>query len=342
MKKKSLNAKKRILNRSTFNLNQKFIKKIYKKFDKNINGIDRSLVAVSGGPDSLSLAFLAKCYSDINSAKFSYVVIDHKLRKESSFEAKKVVQLLKKIGIRCKILVWKGKKPKSNIQKIARNNRYDLLLKESNRLKIKTILLGHQMNDLHENFFIRMIRGSGLKGLVSLGKNSELSNIKLIRPLIDIDKRNLEKIALKVFKTFVNDPSNLNDHFTRVRIRKILKEFQKEGLENQKINLTIKNLKSANDALDFYTKKNILKNTIYDKKKNFYFIKKEFFGNPEDILIRSIGIILQKISGRYYAPRGKKIKRLMTLMSSQKKALKTTLSGCVLKKVNETVIIYKE
>ena len=77
-------------------------------------------------------------------------------------------------------------------------------------------------------------------------------------------------------------------------------------------------------------------------KKNFYFIKKEFFGNPEDILIRSIGIILQKISGRYYAPRGKKIKRLMTLMSSQKKALKTTLGGCVLKKVNETVIIYKE
>ena len=87
---------------------------------------------------------------------------------------KKVVRLLKKIGINCKILVWKGKKPKSNIQKIARNNRYDLLLKECNRLKGKTILLGHQLNDLHENFFIRMIRGSGLKGLVSLGKNSEL------------------------------------------------------------------------------------------------------------------------------------------------------------------------
>ena len=223
----------------------------------------------------MSLAFLAKCYSDINSARFSYVVIDHKLRKASSFEAKKVVQLLKKIGIRCKILVWKGKKPKSNIQKIARNNRYDLLLKESNRLKIKTILLGHQMNDLHENFFIRMIRGSGLKGLVSLGKNSELSNIKLIRPLIDIDKRNLEKIALKVFKTFVNDPSNLNDHFTRVRIRKILKDFQKEGLDNKKIELTINNLKSANEALNLYTK-NILQNSIYIKNKHSYLIKKNF------------------------------------------------------------------
>ena len=58
-----------------------------------------------------------------------------------------------------------GKKPNSNIQKIARNNRYDLLIKECNRLNGKTILLGHQMNDLHENFFLRMTRGSGLKGL---------------------------------------------------------------------------------------------------------------------------------------------------------------------------------
>ena len=72
MKKKSLNVKKRNLNKATFFLNQKFIKKIYKIFEKNIRGVDRSLVAVSGGPDSLSLAFLAKCYSIINSVKFNY------------------------------------------------------------------------------------------------------------------------------------------------------------------------------------------------------------------------------------------------------------------------------
>ena len=80
-------------------------------------------VAVSGGPDSLSLAFLAKCYSILNQVKFNYVVVDHKLRKESSIEANKVKKMLKKIGINCKILVWRGKKPFSNIQSIARNKR---------------------------------------------------------------------------------------------------------------------------------------------------------------------------------------------------------------------------
>ena len=342
MKKKSLNAKKRSLKRSTFFLNQKFIKKIYKKFEKNVDGVSRSLIAVSGGPDSLSLAFLAKCYSRLNSVKFNYVIVDHKIRKESSLEAKKVVRLLKQIGINCKILVWKGKKPHSNIQKIARNTRYDLLLRESNRLNIKTILLGHQLNDLHENFFIRMARGSGLKGLASLGKKTELFDIKLLRPLIDVEKKDLEKLALKVFKTFIEDPSNKNRDFSRVRIRQILKEFQNEGLETKKINLTINNLRSANDALNFYTKKNILENTTYIDKKNAYFIKNFFFNNPDEVLLRSLSKILQNLSGRYYATRGKKIKRLILMIKSQKKVQKTTLGGCILQKVHETVIINKE
>ena len=76
------------------------------------------------------------------------------------------------------------------------------------------------MNDLHENFFLRMTRGSGLKGLASLGKNSEFSNIKLLRPLIDISKKDLEKLALKVFKTFIKDPSNKNDRFYKSKNKK--------------------------------------------------------------------------------------------------------------------------
>jgi len=342
MKKKSLNVKKKNRNKINTLLSQVFIKKIYKLFEKNVDGIDKSLVAVSGGPDSLSLAFLAKCYSILNQVKFNYVVVDHKLRKESSIEANKVKKMLKKIGINCKILVWRGKKPFSNIQSIARNKRYSLLIKECEKLKVKTILLGHQMNDLHENFFLRMSRGSGLKGLVSLGKISEISDITLMRPLIEVQKNNLEKLALKIFKGFIKDPSNNNDNFARVKIRKILHEFHKEGLDNKKIGLTINNLKSANVALDFYTKKNISDNSIYEEKKATYFLNKNFFNNPDEVLLRSIGSILQNLSGRYYAPRSKKLKRLIYSINSKTKVIKTTLGGCLIKKVNETVIIHKE
>ena len=341
MKRKSLNVKKRSL-KKTFFLNQSFVRKIYKKFEKNINGLDKSLVAVSGGPDSLSLAFLTKCYSIKNSVNFKYALVDHRLRKDSSLEAKKVVRILKKIGINCKILVWKGRKPNSNIQKIARNNRYRLLVKECNRFDAKTILLGHQMNDLHENFFLRMTRGSGLKGLTSLGVNSEFSNIKLLRPLINIPKKDLEKLASIVFKKFIKDPSNKNDEFARVRIRKILEIFSREGLEAKKINITINNLKSASNALDYYANKNIRENTIYFKKTKSFFLNKNFFKSPDEVLFRSLTMILRDLSGKYYSPRGKKISRLILLMSSQNKAKKTTLGGCVFEKIHQTVVINKE
>ena len=342
MKKKSLSVKKRILNKTNFFLDQKFINKIYQIFAKNIKGVKKSLIAVSGGPDSLSLAFLAKCYSINNSAKFSYAVVDHRLRKESSNEANKVVRILKKIGIDCKILVWKGKKPNSNIQKIARNYRYHLLTKECKRLKVETIILGHQLNDLHENFFLRMTRGSGLKGLTSLGKKTEISNIALLRPMIDIPKKDLEKLAYKIFGDFIKDPSNKNEDFKRVRVRKILDVFQKEGLETNKLALTINNLKSANSALDFYAKTNISKNTTFLKKTNSYLINKNFFLKPEEVILRSMNVILKDLSNRYYPPRGKKMSRLIYLMSSQNKPYKTTLGGCVFEKINETVIITKE
>ena len=215
-------------------------------------------------------------------------------------------------------------------------------MKECNRFDAKTILLGHQMNDLHENFFLRMTRGSGLKGLTSLGVNSDFSKIKLLRPLINIPKKDLEKLASIVFNNFIKDPSNENDEFARVRIRKILKIFSREGLEAKKINITINNLKSANNALDYYANKNIRENTTYFKKNKSFFLNKNFFKSPNEVLLRSLTMILRDLSGRYYPPRGKKINRLILLMSSQNKAKKTTLGGCVFEKIHQTVVINKE
>ena len=82
------------------------------------------------------------------------------------------------------ILTWVGKKPKSNIQSIARDKRYTLMIKKAKKFKINNILLGHHKDDLIENFFIRILRGSGLNGMVSFDQRTNLQNINLIRPLL--------------------------------------------------------------------------------------------------------------------------------------------------------------
>ena len=75
------------------------------------------------------------------------------------------------------------------------------------------MIIGHHQDDLFENFFIRMTRGSGLKGLTSLERKTTIEKIDLIRPLLDFEKKNLEFISKYVFNFFIKDPTNENIHF---------------------------------------------------------------------------------------------------------------------------------
>ena len=342
MKKKSLNAKRKNRNSVTSFLKDKSIYSIYKQFNKNLAPQNRYVVAVSGGPDSLALAFFAKCYSQLNNTSFYYYLVDHKLRRDSSKEAEITLNLLKKIDVKCKVLIWRGKKPTSNIQSIARYNRYSLLMKECNKMNSNHILLGHQIDDLNENFFLRMMRGSGLKGLVSMDEISENNNIQFLRPLLSIEKSKLEQVSLKVFKFFIKDPSNTNENFKRIRVRNMMKKLEKEGFDKKKFNLTISNLKSANKALEFYVKKNILENSLFNSKKSNVVLSKDFFIQPNEIILRSITKIIQQISKKYYPPRGKSINNLIIKIKSKPGIKRITLGGCIFEKVNETVIISKE
>ena len=314
---------------------------IYNKFEKDLNLKENFIVAVSGGPDSLALSFLSKIYSIKKSIKVKYYVVDHKLRKNSTKEARFVKRLLKKIEAKLSILTWKGKKPNSNIQSIARQKRYKLLIEQAKKSKINNILFGHQKDDLFENFFIRILRGSGLNGIVSFDHCSQEKKINLIRPLLNCHKKDLEYIAKKVFVTFVYDQSNVNDKFKRVRIRNLLNNLQLEGLDLEKFNLTITNLKFANETIKFFVRKNLDLNSKYNEKNKSMILNKQFFNQPDEIIFRSFTEIIKFIGKKYYPSRGKKILKLINQIKREN-LLKTTLGNCIIKRINQTIIVSKE
>ena len=140
MNLKNLSAQNKTHNKILGQLNKKKISKIYNEFASSLKVKDNLAVAVSGGPDSLALAYLAKCYALKNKIKIHYFIVNHKLRSESSVEAKNVKKILKKIDINCEILDWNGKKPSKNIQAIARDKRYSLLVNECKKYNIKFTL----------------------------------------------------------------------------------------------------------------------------------------------------------------------------------------------------------
>ena len=322
-------------------LRDKKIFEIYKKFEKYLTVDQDFIVAVSGGPDSLALSYLTKVYSINKSLKVKYFIIDHKLRENSSSETKFVKNLLRKLSIKLTILKWTGGKPVKNIQSIARAKRYKLLANKAEKLKINYILLGHHNDDLIENFFIRFLRGSGLNGLVSFDEKSENEKLNLIRPLLKFSKQDLVYISKKVFGTFVTDPSNENDKFKRVKIRNLIKSLQLEGLNTDKFNLTIKNLKSASNSIKFYVNKNIINNSTIFSKKKMIFLNKDFFNQPGEVVFRSLTEIIKIIGKKYYPVRGKKIDKIVELVKNNR-PFKTTLGNCIIKKVNDTIIVSKE
>ena len=341
MSLKNLNVSKKTHKFLLDKLKDKKTLQIYKKFEKNLPNKKKFILAVSGGPDSLALSFLAKIYSIIKSIDIKYFMVDHGLRKNSKLEAKNVQKKLKNFSIKLDILTWKGKKPRKNIQSIAREKRYKLLTDEAKKFKIKNILLAHHLDDLFENFFIRILRGSGLKGLISLDKEAHLNQVNLIRPLIEIDKKDLIYISNYIFGSYVKDPSNEDDKFKRVKIRNFLKQLSLEGFDRKKFFLTIKNLKFANENIEFYIKKNLEDNLTTLTQKNNIILKEKFFSQSNEVVFRSLSEVIKIVGKKHYAVRGKKIEKVIDLIRT-KSSFKVTLGGCIIKKVNETVILSKE
>ena len=348
MKKRNLSAKKKIHNFFVDKIKNPKIQKIFTQFKKNIERYEdkKISVAVSGGPDSMALAFLTKAYSLQYKKIFFYYIIDHKLRAESTKEANLTINKLNKFDIKCKILTWKERKKSLNIQSQARDKRYELIFNQCSEKKINLVLTAHQEDDLFENFFIRLIRGSGLKGLSSFynteTKINKHKNILIVRPLLNISKKDLYFITNNTFNFFIKDPSNVNEIFLRIKIRKLLKKLVKEGLTLRKFKATLENLYKGSLAIEFYVSQNIKNNSKYSKIQNSVIINEKFFNQPDEIVFRSFSELMHKIGVKKNYTRGKKISNLIKNIKLMKNFKKTTLSGCILEKVNKSIVISKE
>ncbi len=322
---------------SSVNLKNNFEKfkdlsNIFHNFEKNLNKLKtkKFLVAVSGGPDSLALTALTKIYSLENRKKFYYVLINHNIRSNSKLEAKQVKNLLKKFRIKLNI-IHNTKKIIKNIQGEARKIRYEKLISFCKKKNINTIITAHNLEDQVETFFIRLSRGSGLTGLSSMKTLSKLEKgIYLYRPLLDVEKKYLVKISIKIFKKYFKDPSNLNKKYLRSKVRNLRVPLKKSGIEYDQIIKSIKNLASSKIALDEHVKKTIRE--IVLKSRNEVLIDFNKFKKCNfDIKIRVINEAIRIVKKNYYNPRSKKVINLIGNIEN-KKFTKATLGGCVFSK----------
>ncbi len=345
MKKRNSSVNRTIRNFYLSKLKNPKIKKLYSRFKRIISkDTDKNYcIAISGGPDSMALVFLTKCMSIENGTSDVYFHIDHKLRKESKKEALLIKKILKKFDVNLSILKWVKNNTHSNIQEQARLKRYELLFKKCKNYKLNKILTAHHKDDLYENFFIRLLRGSGLNGLISFKKKySKLKvndKILVFRPLLNFSKNELIYISENTFGNYIKDPSNLDNNYLRVYVRNILNNFQ-FNKKNKNFDKSLLNLHMSNKALDHYIQKNIDQNVVKYREK--VIVNKNFFLEPDEVVFRSLNIVLNSFSNKSKLTRGSKIMTLIKNFKNSNDTYKTTLSGCIFKKVSNTLIISKE
>mgnify|MGYP000877309884 CR=1 FL=1 len=307
----------------------KDLSSIFLNFKKKLDNLNKKsyTVAVSGGPDSLALVALSKAYSNLKKTKFSYVLVDHNIRKNSSKEAKQVKNLLKKHQINL-IIILNKKKITSNIQSLARNTRYEILSHYCKVNKISTLLTAHNLEDQVETFFIRLSRGSGLKGLASMKSLSVLkSKVNLYRPLLDVKKIFLTKISKIIFGKYFKDPSNKDLKYLRTRVRNLRKPLEKSGIEYEQIIKSINNLAKSKDTLEVYLR-NIFKETIKKTKKEVSLNLKKFKEYNQEIKIALITESIKRLKNNYYNQRSKKVENLINNIE-KRDFKKATLGGCI-------------
>ena len=322
--------------------NFKDLSNIFKTFKIKLDRLNKKsyAVAVSGGPDSLALVALTRAYSYTKKTKFRYVLVDHNIRKNSAKEAKQVQNLLKKYKINLNIILNK-KKITSNIQGQARNTRYEILSNYCRRNNINTLITAHNLEDQVETFFIRLSRGSGLKGLSAMNSISKINNkINLYRPLLDTKKFFLIKISRSVFGKYFKDPSNMNLKYLRTKVRNLKKPLEKSGIEYEQIIKSINNLASSKATLDGYFRK-IFDDVIRKNKKEILIDFRKYKKLDNEIKIAVINESIKKIKSNYYNLRSKKVDNL--IKNIEKSNFKrSTLGGCIFYKKKGNLCLKNE
>lgn len=176
-------------------------------------------VAVSGGRDSLALTVLARDWARARDGAVTAFIVDHGLRPESGAEARMTRERLAVLGIASEVLAWSGPKPASGVQQAAREARYRLLFAACGQHDILHLLVAHHAGDQAETIAMRAARDSGPDGLAGMAALVEHPEARLLRPLLTVPRRRLTATLEDRGIAWIDDPSNQDRRFERVRVR---------------------------------------------------------------------------------------------------------------------------
>lgn len=296
-------------------------------------------VAVSGGSDSVALLLGAVELAATQGATVHGVTVDHGLRSEAENEAQWVAELCKKHGARHTTLTVPNLTKGAGLQARARDARYAALIEWARAHKTLPVLLGHTQNDVAETFLMRIARGSGTAGLAEMRPDFKRDGIQFARPLTKFGREDLRTWLTEQGQEWVDDPSNDDDAYDRVKIRKLLPQLAQVGLSVEKLSAAAGHIRDAQTALEDDTAEILRRAVTIDHGDALVDLTK-LPGPAFERRRRVIMALLRWVGGKAYDPRGKEQWRLLQILGSNEgpKNVTRTLSGVMMRRDDAPVV----
>jgi len=307
---------------------------------------DRVGLAVSGGRDSVAMMHLVAAARDRTSPFPEIIVysVDHGLRAAAADECRQVAEWADNLGFAHRILTWRGEKPVANVQAAARDIRYGMLSEAAKSDGVSALVTAHHLEDQAETFFLRLARGSGVRGLSAMSEIANFRDLVILRPLLDVSRRHLEDVLRETGRDWIDDPSNDQDRYDRIRIRKAGKSLAAIGLTPRRIAETARSLQRAQAALDHYAARMVSK-AVKVHAHGFVSVNwPDLQNEPKEVVLRVLAQMIEAVSGADYPPRLSALERLSARICDHSGGRRrvATLSGCAFERDGDDVWIYRE
>jgi len=299
-------------------------------------------VAVSGGPDSMALAFCIKRWLENTGRALQAFIVDHRLRDNSSVEAEQTKKTLTKIGAPVEILRWDHVPVVTRLHENARKARYRILIEACHRHGIADLMLAHQREDQAETVLMRLTKGSGIDGLCGMEAQSSRDGVQILRPFLTIPRARLIATCILGGLSFVSDPSNHSQKFARGRLRRVMPLLAAEGLTLDSLADLSARAQDVRDALDHATSLLLRVATTFDDAGVIRIDLEHMRSAPRAIAERALGICLQAVHPEDYMPRHASLLTLLTELGADKNMPPRTLHGCLIGKSQTHIWIMRE
>jgi len=270
----------------------------------------RLAIAVSGGADSLALALLADDWARAAGGTITALTVDHRLRPDAAAEAAQVAVWLGARGIAHRTLVRHGPTPSGDVQAAARAARYRLLESWCEAQGVLHLLTAHHREDQAETVLLRLARGSGVDGLAGMAAEVEHRACRVLRPLLATPRARLAATLIARGQDWIEDPSNLDPAYARVRLRRAAALLEAEGLSAERLAGTARLLARARVALESAVTARLAEAVWLHPAGFAWLAADRLVAAPDEVALRALAAVIATVSGAPYPPRLEALERL--------------------------------